>query len=68
MSDANEVPVSSHTWVASTDIQTALKPFKKSEISEIHFYAPNQTNPLKQLERSVTAYLSESIRDRNIQF
>jgi len=36
VSEANEVPISSHTYMGRlNDIQTALKPFKKMEM---HFY------------------------------
>ena len=31
MSEANEALISSHIWGRLDDIQTALKPFKKSE-------------------------------------
>ena len=37
MSEANEDSISSHIRVAD-DIRTAIKPLKKSEKIEIHFY------------------------------
>ena len=37
MSDANEVPISSHIMGRLDDILTDLKPLKRSEKIEIHF-------------------------------
>ena len=39
MSEANEIPISSHIYIGRLDdIQTAPKPFKKSDKIESNFY------------------------------
>ena len=43
VSDANEVPISSYIG-SLDDIQTALKPLKKSEKSEIYFHGHFKTS------------------------